>query len=291
MQDRLQLAIELARRAGGLILEGQGKRLRVSKKGATDLVTDYDLKSEKMLVDGIRSAYPNDAILAEEGTGSDSLGGAPGQVLGDASGQSLASAPGQALGSAPGQAGEAEHLWLVDPLDGTTNYAHGIPFYSVSIGLMVGGRLAFGVVYDPNRDELFHASAGKGAWLGDKPLQVSETGSLEDSLLVTGFPYDIRTNPNNNLDHFGEFAVRTQAVRRLGSAALDLAYVAAGRFEGYWELRLNPWDWAAGVLLTREAGGTVTTFSGGDKVIGGDETLLATNGRVHEQMTTALGGT
>ncbi|MFQ5922168.1 MAG: inositol monophosphatase family protein, partial [Anaerolineales bacterium] len=132
MQDRLQLAIELARRAGGLLLEGQGTSLHVSKKGATDLVTDYDLKSERMLVKGIRSAYPDDAILAEEGTSSDS--------------------------------GYTEHLWLIDPLDGTTNYAHGVPFYSVSIGLMANERLLFGVVYDPNRDELFHASEGGGAW-------------------------------------------------------------------------------------------------------------------------------
>jgi len=262
MQDRLQLAIELARRAGGLILEGQGTPLHVSKKGATDLVTDYDLKSERMLVEAIRSAYPEDAIMAEEGSGSDTLGGAP---------------------------GDAEHLWLIDPLDGTTNYAHGIPFYSVSIGLMAGERILFGVVYDPSRDELFHASEGGGAWLGDQPLQVSETRILDDSLLVTGFPYDIRTNPNNNLNHFSEFAVRSRAVRRLGSAALDLAYVAAGRFEGYWELRLNAWDWAAGVLLTREAGGVVTTFAGDDKVLDGDETMLATNGHIHNVMMETLG--
>jgi myo-inositol-1(or 4)-monophosphatase len=262
MQDRLQLAIELARRAGGLLLEGQGTSLHVSKKGATDLVTDYDLKSERMLVKAIRSAYPGDAIMAEEGSGSDTLGGAP---------------------------GDAEQLWLIDPLDGTTNYAHGVPFYSVSIGLMAGKRILFGVVYDPSRDELFHASEGGGAWLGDQPLQVSETRALEDSLLVTGFPYDIRTNPDNNLDYFSEFAVRSRAVRRLGSAALDLAYVAAGRFEGYWELRLNAWDWAAGVLLTREAGGMVTTFSGDEKVLSGDETLLATNGRIHGAMMATLG--
>ncbi len=261
MQDRLQLAIELARRAGGLLLEGQGTSLHVSKKGATDLVTDYDLKSERMLVKAIRSAYPGDAIMAEEGSGSDTLGGAP---------------------------GDAEHLWLIDPLDGTTNYAHGVPFYSVSIGLMADERILFGVVYDPSRDELFHASEGGGAWLGDRPLQVSETRSLEDSLLVTGFPYDIRTNPDNNLDHFSEFAVRSRAVRRLGSAALDLAYVAAGRFEGYWELRLNAWDWAAGVLLTREAGGMVTTFSGDDMVLEGDETLLATNHHIHDVMLEVL---
>jgi myo-inositol-1(or 4)-monophosphatase len=261
MKDRLQLAIELARRAGGLILEGQGVNLRISKKGATDLVTDYDLKSEQMLVKGILEAYPEDRILAEEGTNTDSSSGVQ---------------------------GDAEHLWLIDPIDGTTNYAHGVPFYSVSIGLMAGDRIVAGVVYDPSRNELFHASEGDGAWLGDQRLQVSETRVLEDSLLVTGFPYDLRTNPDNNLDHYSAFALRSRAVRRLGSAALELAYVAAGRFEGYWELRLNAWDWAAGVLLTREAGGMVTTFSGDDKVLAGDETLLATNGRIHDVMMETL---
>jgi myo-inositol-1(or 4)-monophosphatase len=258
MQDRLQLAIELARRAGGLLLEGQGMDLRVSKKGATDLVTDYDLKSEQMLVKGILDAYPRDGILAEEGTNSHE------------------------------SPADAEHLWLIDPLDGTTNYAHGLPFYSVSIGLMAGDRILFGVVFDPSRNELFHASEGGGAWLGDQPLQVSETRSLDESLLVTGFPYDIRTNPNNNLDHFSEFCLRSRAVRRLGSAALDLAYVAAGRFDAYWELRLNPWDWAAGVLMVREAGGEVTTFSGDAKVLDGDETMLASNGHLHTAMQQVL---
>ena len=266
MKDRYQLAIELARRAGGLILEGQRTSLQVSRKGPTDLVTDYDLKSEQMLVNEILKAYPEDRILAEEGTNTDSAS------------------------AAQGQTGDAEHLWLIDPIDGTTNYAHGVPFYSVSIGLMAGDRILAGVVYDPSRDELFHASEGGGAWLGDQPLKVSETRVLEDSLLVTGFPYDLRTNPDNNLDHYSAFALRSRAVRRLGSAALELAYVAAGRFEGYWELRLNPWDWAAGVLLTHEAGGMVTTFSGDDKVLDGDETLLATNGRIHEEMMGMLRG-
>ena len=261
MKDRLQLAIELARRAGGLLLEGQGTKLRVSKKGATDLVTDYDLKSEQMLVKEILKAYPEDHILAEEGTNTDSASTAQ---------------------------TDAEHLWLIDPIDGTTNYAHRVPFYSVSIGLMAGDRILAGVVYDPSRDELFHASEGGGAWLGDQRLQVSETRTLEDSLLVTGFPYDLRTNPDNNLDHYSAFALRSRAVRRLGSAALELAYVAAGRFEGYWELRLNPWDWAAGVLMVREAGGQVTTFSGDDKVLDGDETLLATNGHLHDVMQQVL---
>ncbi len=258
MQDRFQLAIELARRAGGLLLEGQTTDLRVSKKGVTDLVTDYDLKSEQMLVKGILEAYPQDGILAEEGTNSDEL------------------------------QRKSEYLWLIDPLDGTTNYAHGIPFYSVSIGLMSGDRVLFGVVYDPTRDEMFHATEGGGAWLGEQPLQVSQTRALDDSLLVTGFPYDIRTNPDNNLDHFAEFCLLSRAVRRLGSAALDLAYVAAGRFDAYWELRLNPWDWAAGMLMVREAGGAVTTFSGDVKVLEGEETMLASNGFLHEAMQRVL---
>ena len=258
MNDRLQLAIELARRAGGLILEGQNSTIQVSRKGPTDLVTDYDLKAEQMLVKGIVEAYPEDRILAEEGTSSPKVGG------------------------------DAEHLWLIDPIDGTTNYAHGLPFYSVSIGLMSNDSLALGVIYDPARDELFHAIKGGGAWLGDKPLGVSETRTLEDSLLVTGFPYDIRTNADNNLNHYNKLSKLTRGVRRLGSAALDLAYVAAGRLDGFWELRLNPWDWAAGVLITQEAGGIVTTFDGGEKVIGGDETLLATNGHLHEPLQQIL---
>jgi len=261
MQDRMQLAMDLARRAGGLILEGQNSSLQVSRKGPNDLVTDYDLKSEQMLVKGILDAYPEDRILAEEGTNND---------------------------SPKGGLADTEHLWLIDPIDGTTNYAHGVPFYSVSIGLMANNRLLFGLVYDPNRDEMFHASDGGGAWLGDQPLKVSDTRTLEESLLVTGFPYDIKTNPNNNLNHYSVLAKLSRGVRRLGSAALDLAYVAAGRLDGYWELTLNPWDWAAGVLLVREAGGTVTTFSGGEIVLSGDETLLATNGHLHEPLQKVL---
>ncbi len=257
MKDRLQLAIELARRAGGLILEAPS--LQISRKGQNDLVTDYDFKSEQLLVKGILEAYPEDRILAEEGTNS------------------------------PQSHADAEHLWLIDPIDGTTNYAHGLPFYSVSIGLMTYDSLALGVIYDPARDELFHAIKGGGAWLGDLPLRVSETRTLEDSLLVTGFPYDIRTNANNNLNHFVELSKLTRGVRRLGSAALDLAYVAAGRLDGFWELRLNPWDWAAGALIVREAGGVVTTFSGDDKVLEGDETLLATNHHIHDVMLDVLG--
>jgi len=254
MQDRLQLAVELARRAGGLLLDGYGRATQVRHKGAVDLVTEYDLKSEQLLVEGIRSAYPADAILSEEGGG---------------------------------QEGEGVR-WLVDPLDGTTNFAHGLPIFSVSIACVRVEELLLGVIYDPTREELFHTLAGEGAFLNEAPIRVSAATTLDESLLVTGFPYDIRTNPDNNLSYFNALAVRARAVRRLGSAALDLAYVAAGRFDGYWELRLNPWDWAAGVLLVREAGGRATTFGEDEKVLDGDATLVATNGRIHEQLITAL---
>ena len=254
MRDRLQLAVELARRAGGLLLDGYGRATQVRHKGAVDLVTEYDLKSEQLLVEGIRSAYPADAILSEEGGG---------------------------------QEGEGVR-WLVDPLDGTTNFAHGLPIFSVSIACVRAEQLLLGVIYDPTREELFHTLAGEGAFLNEAPIRVSAATTLDESLLVTGFPYDIRTNPDNNLSYFNALAVRARAVRRLGSAALDLAYVAAGRFDGYWELRLNPWDWAAGVLLVREAGGRATTFGEDEKVLDGDATLVATNGRIHEQLITAL---
>jgi len=254
MQDRLQLAVELARRAGGLLLDGYGRATQVRHKGAVDLVTEYDLKAEQLLVEGIRSVYPADAILSEEGGG---------------------------------QEGEGVR-WLVDPLDGTTNFAHGLPIFSVSIACVRAKELLLGVIYDPTREELFHTLAGEGAFLNEAPIRVSAATTLDESLLVTGFPYDIRTNPDNNLSYFNALAVRARAVRRLGSAALDLAYVAAGRFDGYWELRLNPWDWAAGVLLVREAGGRATTFGENEKGLDGDPTLVATNGRIHNELMAAL---
>ena len=254
MQDRLHLAVELARRAGGLLLDGYGHATQVRHKGAIDLVTEYDLKSEQLLVEGIRTAFPADAILSEEG------GGREGEGV----------------------------RWLVDPLDGTTNFAHGLPIFSISIACVRAEELLLGVIYDPTREELFHTLAGEGAFLNQAPIRVSVTSTLDESLLVTGFPYDIRSNPDNNLSYFNALAVRARAVRRLGSAALDLAYVAAGRFDGYWELRLNPWDWAAGVLLVREAGGRVTTFGKAEKVLDGDATLVATNGQIHDELLAVL---
>ncbi|MGH2626407.1 MAG: inositol monophosphatase family protein, partial [Anaerolineales bacterium] len=190
--------------------------------------------------------------------------------------------------------------WLIDPLVGTTNFAHALPFFSVSIAWARDDEPLVAVVYDPVRHELFHAVRGGGAWLGPpktggdpaapsgRRLRVSEEAELGDSLLVTGFPYDIRTNPENNLAHYNAFALRSQGVRRLGSAALDLAYLADGRFDGYWELRLSPWDWAAGVLLVREAGGRVTRIDGTTDLLRPPPSLLATNRKIHEAMLEVL---
>ena len=254
MHTRLKLAIELARKAGDELRQGFGHVKQIRRKGAVDLVTEYDLRSEHLILEAIRQAFPQDAILSEEA----------------------------------GQVSRGDICWMVDPLDGTTNFAHALPMFCVSIACTQGGVPALGVIYDPLREELFQALAGGGASLNGEALRVSETISLTEALLVTGFPYDIRTNPQNNLDHYSRLALLSLGVRRLGSAALDLAYVAAGRFDGYWELRLNPWDWAAGALLVREAGGRVTDFRGSEEVLVGADSLVATNGRVHDELRAAL---
>ena len=256
MKERLQLAVDLARQAGALLRQGFGHAHPINRKGSIDLVTDFDLRSERLIVDGIHGAFPKDAILAEEG----------------------------------GEMMAGEICWLVDPLDGTTNFAHGLPIFSISIACVQHDEAVLGVVYDPLRDELFRASLGEGAWLNDQPIRVSATGRLEDSLLVTGFPYDIGTNPNNNLDHYSVLTVRSRGVRRLGSAAIDLAYVGAGRLDGYWELRLNPWDWAAGALIAAEAGGTVTDFGGSPHRPFDTESIAASNGLIHGALLEALQG-
>lgn len=242
-------AEELAREAGRILLRIAAEGVSIERKGDVDLVTRADRASEEFLVDGIRRRFPGHAILAEEGGGGDGEPGAP--------------------------------LWIVDPLDGTTNFAHGLPLWSVSIGVMQEGRLLAGVVHDPNRDECFRAARGGGAFLGGRRIAVSGTADLGDALLVTGFPYDVRTSDVDNLDHFRRFMKRSRAVRRLGSAALDLAWVAAGRFDGFWELKLHPWDVAAGALLVQEAGGIVTGFGGepldvfGAEVVAANPTLAA----------------
>jgi myo-inositol-1(or 4)-monophosphatase len=245
----------LARQAGDILRRGYGLRHQVDNKGVIDLVTEVDRQSEAFLLGEIRRRFPGHRILAEE-SGS--------------------------------QAGDDCCLWLIDPLDGTVNYAHGVPVFSVSIALQVDGALRLGVVFDPLRDECFSAENGKGAWLNREPIHVAQARELGTSLLVTGFPYDIRENPENNLDHYARFSLVTQGVRRLGSAALDLSYVACGRFDGYWELRLSPWDVAAGALIAAEAGAVVSDVAGGPDYLPNADSILAANPLIHEQMMAIL---
>ena len=209
---------------------------------------------EKEIIGRIQSAFPNHAILAEES--------------GDTK-------------------GNAKNKWIIDPLDGSLNYSHGYPCYCVSIGLEHNGELVVGVIYNPNLDELFIAEKGQGATLNGNPIKVSTIGNLEKSLLVTGFTPKILGSEDDNLSHFCNFMKTCQAVRRPGSAAMDFCYTAMGRFDGFWEAYLNPWDMAAGVLIVREAGGTVTAFDGGPFSIYGNH-VLATNGKVHQQMVDIL---
>jgi myo-inositol-1(or 4)-monophosphatase len=226
-------------------------------KGVIDIVTEIDRRSEDFLLAKIRRCYPGHRIVTEES----------GEFLGD-----------------------SDSAWFVDPLDGTVNYSHGLPIFSVSIGYSEGDSLRLGVVYDPSRDECFSAERGRGAWLNGNPLTVSYESNLDLSLLVTGFPYDIRTNPDNNLNHYAEFSMHTQAVRRLGSAALDLCYVAAGRFDAYWEAYLKPWDVAAGVLIAREAGAVVTNMDGGLDILTPPIKVVAGNAKLHALMLRGLKG-
>lgn len=257
MKPALKDLEALARGAGDILRASFGQQLRIEHKGVIDLVTDVDHRSEAYLLNEIRQRFPGHKIVAEE---SGESAGADGQI------------------------------WYIDPLDGTVNYAHGLPIFSVSIGFAEAGRMRLGVVYDPLRDECFSAQAGFGAWLNGEPLRVSETTALDRGLLVTGFPYDIRTNPENNLDHYARFALRSQGVRRLGSAALDLCYVAAGRFDGYWEIRMNSWDIAAGGLIAEQAGARVTNLAGEADYISPPQSILAANPHLHPQMLAVLKG-
>jgi myo-inositol-1(or 4)-monophosphatase len=249
----------MARDAGRILVDRLGRALQVSKKGDIDLVTESDLACEKLIIDRIRSHYPHHAILAEES------GAFDGALL---------------------TAGRSEWKWIIDPLDGTTNYAHGYPCFCVSIALERAGKLEIGVVYNPMLDELFAAERGQGARLNDRTIRVSEIEELNSAMLCTGFPYDVRERPRFER-HFTNFTMRAQAVRRDGSAALDLAYVACGRFDGFWEDGLNPWDMAAGVLLIAEAGGRVTDYKNAALNIYKPE-VLASNGLVHEAMMRVL---
>src|SRR5262245_53304660 len=246
----LDFAIQVAQEAGRLLRDRLGTRLDVSHKGAIDLVTDVDLASEELIRERIATHYPRHQILGEEA--------------------GLAEKP-------------SEYRWVVDPLDGTSNFAHGFPVFAVSIALEHRGESILGVVYDPMRDELFAAERGGGATLNRKSIRVSTTKDLSQSMLGTGFPYNIRTSNLTNLDHWANFALHAQALRRVGSASLDLCYVASGRVDGFWELSLSPWDMAAGALIVQEAGGRVTSFEGGEFSIYRPE-VVASNDKIHDSM-------
>ena len=249
-------AVEWARQAGAILRESHGGAHRLERKSPIDLVTETDRRAEALILERLRARYPDHAVLAEE-SGAHATG--------------------------------AKVRWLIDPLDGTTNYAHNYPFFCVSIAAEVEGTLAAGAIYDPVRDEMFAAARGLGATLNGGPLQVSAVAQLEDSLLVTGFPYDVREHPERHVPLFQAFLTRAQGIRRDGSAALNLCYLAMGRFDGFWEGRLSPWDMAAGVLIVREAGGTVTRYDGAEFALDGRQ-ILATNGHLHEAMLSVIRG-
>jgi myo-inositol-1(or 4)-monophosphatase len=254
----LNFAIQTARDAGRVLAERFGRTLRITNKGELDLVTEADLASERLIIERIKTYHPRHAILAEES-------GVGGAASGD---------------------GQDEWRWIIDPLDGTTNYAHGYPCFCVSIGLEHKGRMEVGVVYDPMRDELFTAERGDGASLNGRRIQVSPVDSLAGALLCTGFPYDVRDR-SEFARHFANFIMNAQGVRRDGAAALDLAYVACGRFDGFWEEGLKPWDVAAGSLLVKEAGGRASKYDGAPLSIY-TPPMMASNGLLHEQMMRVL---
>ncbi len=252
----LELAERLAREAGRLQRESYEGEFEVHTKSAViDLVTDVDRACERLIVDAIQAERRGDAILAEEGGGTDDP--------------------------------DAEWRWVIDPLDGTANYAHGYPRFCVSIGIEQRGVATVGVIYDPLLDELFSAVRGRGATLNDRPLQVSAETRLDHAMLATGFAYDVHRSVEDNLDHFSAFVKAARAIRRDGSAALDLCYVAAGRFDGFWELKLHPWDVAAGLLIVEEAGGRTSDFSGRGSCASGQQTV-ASNDHLHEAILKLL---
>lgn len=249
-------ALAAADVAGQILLDYARQGFRIEYKNAIDLVTDADRKSEQVIIETIRRTYRHHDILAEE-RGMDSVGTSP-------------------------------YKWVIDPLDGTTNFAHGFPMYCVSIGLEYRGQMGLGVILDPTRRDLFVAVSGQGATLNGEPISVSRSSTLNEALLVTGFAYDLRESTHNNLGYFSRFCLAARGVRRTGSAALDLCYVAAGRFDGFWEMKLHPWDMAAGSLMVTEAGGRMSDFKGGTFSIYGNE-MVASNGLIHDEMLDVLG--
>lgn len=256
LKELTLFARELAVSAGAILRRGFNRTLKVRYKGRIDPVTEYDLKAEKYIAGRISRRYPHHAILTEEG-------------------------------SAVGE--KSEYCWVIDPLDGTVNFAHGFPVYCVSIALQYQGESVAGAVYDPERTELFWSQAGSKAYLNGRTISVSTEDKLERSLLATGFAYDIGTAKRNNLGLFSRMAKKAQGIRRPGSAAIDLCWLACGRIDGFWELKLHPWDTAAAKLVVQAAGGTVSRIDGSPYTIF-DKDLLASNGRIHRSMGRVLAG-
>jgi myo-inositol-1(or 4)-monophosphatase len=244
-----------AHEAAGILLSNFNTNFKISrKKFYNDLVTEVDKKSEDKIIEIIHSSFPDHNILSEE--------------VGDLN-------------------KDSEYVWIVDPLDGTVNYAHSVPIYSISIALEIKKKIQLGLIYNPVNGERFFAQKGKGAFLNDKKIRISNTKYLKDALLVTGFPYGAVNNPDHALDHFNNFLRHGVPVRRLGSAALDMCFVACGRFDGFWEVSLNPWDVAAGYLILKEAGGKISNFKGENFSVYSKQ-LLATNGKIHKEMMDVL---
>ena len=254
MSTMLGIVEGIAREAGAVLMDGYGNVRQIQQKGVIDLVTEFDKRSEEVIISSIEKEFPAHALLAEESGRNRTI---------------------------------SEFQWVIDPLDGTTNFAHGIPIFSVSIGLLKNNAPILGVVYDPFRHEMFSAELGSGAFLNQRRISVSSQTDLGQAVISTGFPYDLRTNPRNNLAQFSQFQLRTQAVRHLGSAALDCAWTAMGRLDGYWEFGVKPWDVGAGALLVREAGGRVTSVDEAEDFLSSDS-ILVSNSLLHEQMLHVL---
>lgn len=250
LEKELHVASAAAREAGKILEKHFGAVANIRKKGVIDLVTDSDLEAEKAILHMIRTHFPADRVIAEES----------------------------------GSRGEShDRVWLIDPLDGTTNYAHGFPFFAVSIALEIKGKAVLGIVYNPHLEEYFEAVKGSGARLNNRRITVSGTKKIGESLLATGFPYDIQENAKDVLELFGRIITKAQGVRRPGSAALDLCYVACGRIDGFWEKGLHPWDTAAGAVIVQEAGGVLATYQGADYTPY-ENTVVAANPVLLEKM-------
>ncbi len=255
MDPLLEFAVDLAFESGKIQKKHYRENHSIFHKGEINIVTEADLECQERIMSLIAARFPEDYIIAEE---------------------------------KENVYEGRRNKWIIDPIDGTTNYAHGYPFFCTSVAYEVGGQIVCGVVYNPIFDELFFARAGEGSYLNGERLKVSGVGALKQSLLVTGFPYDLATSRANNIDHFVSFLYEAQAVRRDGSAALNLSYVAAGRFDGFWELKLSPWDTAAGALILTEAGGTITDFAGRPFDIYAGQ-VVASNDLIHGDMLRVLG--